>query len=280
MTSILRKTLQGGTNSGWREWGRHVNWRCGNFLPENLIYQLALKKFNPGYTTHYMFPEKVGREARKLQSSKGLAKTVGGYYLIMDFDDGVTQIPATEKELQKLGIGYDLFQSGGKGFHFYLYHDLLWSPYLPYSQKHWVLNNLSVEPDLSLYQTTRLVALPGRVHRETKLRKVLIKSVPGKTLALSIIQPPEKELRVFKRKEQKEQLIQGLLRCITLLHAAPKIGNRHTALWGTSKDLLQGGLHPKAVHDLLSQINNYWEKNKDDKEVIKAIEQAIKSNSS
>lgn len=274
---MITKVLRGGPNSGWREWGRHVNWRCGNFLPEKVIAKLATSHFNPGYSSHYMFPKQVALEARELQSSRGLRGNVGGYYLILDFDNGTEQVKQAETQLMEMGLAYDLYSSGGKGFHIYIFHECVWSKHLPYSHYHWVDTNFDLEIDLSIFQHSRLIALPGRVHKSTGQRKQLLKTVTGNLLNLEIVEMPERELMTFEKGEKTDQLMQGLLRCITLLQAEPRRGNRHTALWGTAKDLLGGGLHPKAVYDILSKINNQWTNSKDGTDVIEAIEQAIKS---
>lgn len=274
---MIAKVLRGGQSSGWREWGRQVNWRCGNFLPEELIVRLASASFTIGYASHYMFPKKVALEARELQSSRGLRGMVGGYYLVLDFDNGNNQVKQAETQLISMGLGYDLYSSGGKGFHIYIFHECIWSKHLPYSHYHWVNSIFDLEIDLSIYQHSRLIALPGRVHKATGRRKKLLKSVKGNLLDLPIVEMPKRELMAFKREEKTDQLMHGLLRCITLLQAEPRRGNRHTALWGTAKDLLGGGLHPKAVYDLLSKINDQWDNSKEGDEVIEAITQAIKS---
>jgi hypothetical protein len=260
----------------YREWSRNLNDRTGCFLPENVIEDICKYHRDPGYTSVYSFDEAAAEEIKRVKSSKGLSKYCAySTNLIIDIDG--TDLDAArgyladiERRLTELDLGYDVWFSGGKGFHVVLKHDLLKSAHLPHSHEMF-LESIGIKSDYSLYRHGSLISLPGCVHRRTKIKKHLLKTVEGNLVTIPIVEKPVIEYDIQSDLSQMEALF---FRLLAVLSKPPDIGNRHTTLWGLGKDLKRLGLSFCTAVELLQKVNEKWENKKTEDEVTQAIEQA------
>jgi len=172
-----------------------------------------------------------------------------------------------------MGYRYSVWFSGGKGYHIYLYHDLIDSPDLPHSHKRFI-ETLGIECDLSLYQHGRIFSLPGRKHPKTGVQKYCVKKVPGKKIDLDIVPAPPKPVFDFKSSD-RDILVRAMFRATDLASKGPPMGNRHTSIWGTAKDFAESGLPFDIVVGLMQHINSTWDNCKTEGEVVAACEQAF-----
>jgi hypothetical protein len=228
---------------------------------------------NPGYSSIYSFDESAAIEIIESKCSRGFDKYVAySDQLVIDLDDGDATLPDVEAKLVELGYKYDLYSSGGKGYHIILFHELIGSPDLPWSQLRFV-DNLGFKCDRSLYQHGRILSLPGRVHEKTKQRKRLLKQVSGSLIEFPLVARPT-ITPVFEGLCGLDSLQGGLASLIGMSMCEPDIGNRHMSFWTVARDLLRAGLKPETILDVLLRINETWRNKKPPEEVENAVRQA------
>lgn len=260
------------------EWAPNVMSRKGRMVSLKALAFLVEKTYDPGYSSIYWFKEEDAKEILEKESSTGLNKyEVASKYLVLDLDDGDKYLQTVKDCLDKQGLAYEIWFSGSKGYHFYIPHALLCDIRLPYSHKLAVaelIPGAETIVDMSLYQHGRLLSLPGRVHPKTRKKKVFVEAKNGKPLELKLVTPPD--FSSFKSALDDSLLARGLDKLVQLLIQAPSIGNRHTTIWATSKDLLASGLEYTTVLNLMQVVNSKWPNPKSEEEVELAVKQAAK----
>lgn len=258
----------------YREWARDVNRRRGTMCTLDAIDVIS-KTYNPGYASVYMFDHAAAAEVLKNGHSRNLDRyKVYSDRLVIDLDGGAAQLERTMEVLNREGLAYEVWRSGGKGFHVLIPHEFVGSKDLPYSHLN-AVKKLGLECDESLYQHGRIISLPGRVHPKTKKKKEFHMSVEGKPLDLEIVQRPAPVFN-FEERTDHEALKTGLLYLACLAEQEPFTGNRHMALWRCAKDLAEAGLEYDTVLNLLTEVNNSWQNPKEPEEVEQAVRGAFK----
>lgn len=259
----------------YREWAQAVNGRCGNMIPVDK-FDLILKRRDPGFCSVYAFPEEVALDMIASGSSAGLSRyTPASDWLVIDLDDGDKQLQKTIDALVQQGLGFTVWSSGSKGYHITVPHQFIADKALPYSHLRFV-ENLGIAADWSLYRPSSLVALPGRIHKKTKVKKLLIHTYEGGLLDLPILPIPDKpEFRVTAVSDLEQRLV-GLSKLKILLTQPPENGQRHTRLWSCAENLAAGGFSFAAIEPLLQEINQLWDNPKSPDEVTAAVEQAFR----
>lgn len=233
--------------------------------------EIFKRVYDPGYTGLYLFKEEDALEIITSKSSAGLDRySVSSSRLVIDIDDGVEGLHAAELKLE--GLEYEVWSSGGKGFHIILKHEFVTSVDLPYSHRKWV-EAQGIDCDMSLYHAGHILSAPGRVHPRTKNRKVFVKKVEGKQMAVTLVKKPEV---VFSFSDTGEELSRALMRLTDLSSSEPKLGNRHVSIWGTSKALAQAGISFDVATELLRKVNEGWKNPKSESELLAAIQQGYK----
>lgn len=256
----------------YREWCLKPSHRKGVMLPLATIAKFESAP-DAGYASVYMFDAEAAAQIKAAQSSSGLARyPVFADTLTLDLDKGAEQLARAEQKLA--GLGYRVYDSGGKGFHVVITLETMVSgTNVPYSQRKWV-ESLNVEADLSLYQAGHIISLPGRKHPKTGRRKTLIRQVPGLSLKLQIHEPPERTFAISEANQS--ELERGLWRVLGLLQQEPGIGNRHTALWSTAKHFADACLDFDTTLNLLTEVNAKWAEPKTAEELKAAVSQAYR----
>lgn len=255
------------------EWCQGVNHRKGNMIPLKQL-SVYLKSRDPGYASLYWFDASTAKEVRLSGSSAGLNRyPVTAESVTIDLDDGEASVERLKSVLADLGIGFELYTSGGKGYHFLIKHQRVTGVNVPYSHRKWV-ESLRVACDLSLYQAGRICSLPGRIHPKTKRPKALVEVVPGRELELPLVDLPVTQFNLPTVDEGT--LEHGLWRLLALISSEPTPGNRHTTLWSTACTLRDAGLEHSTILDLLQGVNKLWQNQKDPVEVETAVSQAMK----
>jgi hypothetical protein len=258
----------------YREWARKVNRRQGMMVDLKTLERLCLG-YDPGYSSVYMFDESAAAEIKQSRSSAGLDKyTVYADSLAIDIDGGQHDLMIAQEKLVSRCIGFDVWSSGGKGYHLYIKHELMGSPHLPWSHRKFV-EGLSVPHDATLYQHGRILSLPGRVHPRTKQKKTFVTSVPGDTVTVPIVEKPEPRFD-FDNTGGLGELQFALYGLSELSMHEPTAGNRHTLIWGVSSDLANAGVSFEAVLELMQGVNSQWKSPKPADEVELAVSQAFK----
>ncbi len=263
------------------EWASTPNARKGRMVSLFALSNL-LKLRDPGYSSIYMFSEEDAQTIKKNEHSKGFQYLqVSAKFLIMDIDCGKEGLDQILPILDKRQFSYEVWESGGKGFHIYIPHELLTSIHLPHSHKmaaKEILGDKFGLIDASLYQHGRLLSLPGRIHPKTKKKKTLVISKKGSCI---LTVPIVEEVKIRPMYElihgSDEGLIMGLTRVTDMISYPPGPGNRHLRIWGASKDLAMSGLSYDTVLDLMNRVNSSWQDQKPTSEIEQAVQSAFKN---
>lgn len=261
------------------EWASKPYTRHGTMVPVTALPRI-LRQYNPGYRSVYMFDENAAMEIRDKRNSKGFKQyPVHSDTLFIDLDDGDTHLAAMEQAVNDFGVGYEVWESGGKGYHLVIPTELQSGQNVPYSQEVFV-QQLGVPVDTSLYRHNSLISLPGRVHPETKRKKKLVKAREGDR-KLQIEQkdpPPSTKLPVSPSFKDEDELAIGLTQLLSILHVEPKPGNRHRTIWSTALNFADAGISMETATELIMTVNELWQKPKSHEEVMRAIRQAFLAN--
>lgn len=135
-----------------------------------------------GYSSLYTITEDSARAVEGAGTTARFAGSVWSERLWLDFDSYEAG-RAAEEELNRKGLGYVLYDSGGRGVHVGILRDALPSHLLPYQDKEWVQTNFP-QADTSIYTHLHLFRLPGTIHERTGRRKELVKEQAGSVLTL------------------------------------------------------------------------------------------------
>lgn len=255
----------------YREWCSKPFSRCGLLIEQSRIDKMVKANRCSGYSSLYYFNEVSAEYIRSTKRSIGLNKhPVGCEHVVIDLDDGDKQVSLLESRLHQLGLGYTVWLSGLKGFHFYINAIDKFDINLPYSQRLFV-ESLDVPCDLSLYQHGRLISLEGRIHPRTKKPKTKLRVVEGDAVDIKIVERP---IITYTGEVEDVSKEVSLLSISDLILNEPDVGNRHTLIWGTAKDLLASGWSLATVEHLLVEVNASWTNPKEDEEVRAAVTQA------
>ncbi len=244
--------------------------RAGTFYPASEV------RDRTGYRSVYYFSEDDAQEIIASHSSAGLKKyCVGSYELIVDFDgEQCDNIPKLLDTLRSWGLGYELWSSGGKGYHVVFHHQPVYSSNLPLAQAQF-LQNLGVVSDPSLYRPSSLIRLPGTIHEKTGKQKTLVEKVEGCFMVIDFSKVTRKENPRPTFADGDPALLALALESLSYrIGRTPLTGKRHTTIWGSAKDLLRSGLSYNTVLELLVLLNNTWDNPKSADEVRNAVDQA------
>lgn len=264
----------------YQEWASTVKARKGRMLPVE-AFKSILKLPDPGYASVYMFNEEDAKKLSDSESSAGMNKmAVGADTLIMDIDSGDEGMEQIGKLLDSKGLRFEVWESGGKGYHIILTHDFVYDKRVPYSHKiavETLLGPLVKYIDMTLYQHGRLISLPRRVHPITKVRKKLLFKREGKDIEVKLVDEPPKYIPNFSLEASYDKLSSGLFRAAELVRDPPNTGNRHVRLWSTAKSLTEAGLEYETVLNIMIRINESWKNPKQTTEVEAVVRSTFKN---
>jgi hypothetical protein len=137
----------------------------------------------PGFTSLYAVTNST---AQAIQAANTTAKFSGPVWsgrLWVDIDS-YEVAGEVEARLQRLGLGYVAFDSGGKGAHFGIRREAKPSHLLPLLDKSWVKAHIP-EADTSVYTHMHLFRLPGTPHHKTGRLKEFVSHFSGKALNMA-----------------------------------------------------------------------------------------------
>ena len=116
------------------EWAQRPSHRKGLMVPEQGLATLY-KTYNPGYRSVYLFDADAANAIKLNGHSRGLtgfSVTARGLYLDIDTKDPKA-LSQVEGALRDGRYTYSIWDSGGKGYHFYIPHEEITDINLPYS---------------------------------------------------------------------------------------------------------------------------------------------------
>ncbi len=256
----------------WVEWvGPKLN-RCGNMIPVSGLSRV-LAQHNPGYASVYWFSEADAREIRASGHSRGLSSyAVAADRVWIDIDTGDGGMRKATKILDEHGGGYEVWSSGGKGYHIAIPHELIYDKRLPYSHKVFV-ESLGIDCDLSLYQHSRVLSLSGRIHPITGKRKQFVERVDGMQPQIKLVDPPKIDIQVDEADITPAFALHQMTK---LAEREPTPGNRHTRIWSVAMSCAKAGLSFSATLGMVQEIVSRWLNPKEPEEVERAVAQAYR----
>lgn len=252
------------------EWAPALTARFGAMIPtEDLASQVG------GWRTVYEFSELTAKEIIASGSSKGYDKfPVYSDTLFIDMDLGETGVHELTQKLNYLGFGFQVYSSGGKGFHFHIPCVPMEGYDVPYSQYAFAKTELTDHLDASLYRPGSLIALPGRVHIKTGALKTLV----GDYCGMRLVEIP---MRATPRIQRSEVPIQphspaawqfALQKAAKFIQSPPGNGFRHTRLWSLAETMCDAGLSYDCAAEICLRLGSFVGKEDDD--VIGIIDRA------
>ncbi len=257
------------------EWASKVDRRGGRMLPVSLMSSMECLG-DPGFRSVYLFNAKDAELIKESGSSAGFANyETTSECLFIDLDDGDIQLPQLESKLQELGLGYEVWASGGKGYHFHIRQKLVTGFDVPYSQKVFV-DNLGIKYDPSIYQPNSLIALPNRKHPRTGKRKSKVKTVEGNELMLELKETPKNHFSYTVIEESSESQKVLALSMLVGLVKEPDTGKRHITLWRTAKTMAAAGFSYDFTVSAVMEITASWKNQKSQEETLKPLKAAYR----
>jgi len=252
----------------YREHVSKVYQRSGNMLEADTAVSL------PGFSTVYAFSEEHAAEIRSSGSSKGLSRfPVFSDRVIFDFDDGWNSASKLVSWLTERDLGYDLYESGGKGFHVLTAHNPIYDVNLPFTHRTFA-QSIGVSCDTTLFQHGRLLRNPGTIHEKTGKPKVLVEQHEGGSILELSIKTPEPTRFSISQIDDEDVSKFFFSEIGNRIGNSPGAGRRHTFFWGLARDAFRTGLSFDATLEILLMLNATWgEDAKDTEYVTRAAEQ-------
>ena len=192
--------------------------------------------------------------------------------LFIDIDNNEDAMKAMRFALVDRDIHYELYESGGKGYHFHIpLKETYQHTRLPEIQKQWV-KSLGIPVDESIYKHAGLFRLPGQRHAKTGKKKEIIAEQCALLLELdmNIQLPTAKPTRMCSSLSTSAE---ALNECLFYLINEPAEGGRYMKLWHLAKGLQEAEFTEEFAIELLVEVNFAWSKPKPIEEINRAIKE-------
>lgn len=226
-----------------------------------------------GHSSVYWFNEECKSIMERKGNILGCSNfPVSSNRFIIDLDDGLTSMKTVCEQLVARGLAYDVWSTGGKGFHIIVPMPMVEDLDLPYSQEQYARGIQGVS-DFNIYRHNSLIRLPNTQHEKTGKYKTKVYSREGNKLDLPILVNPKRftTWEINEKYTDTSYLKSGVNSLYKLLLDPPPVGSRHIRLWSCAKALFNSGLEYETVLDLLTNVNDTWDTDPKDDSDIKGI---------
>jgi len=150
------------------------------------VEELPLYK---GFRSLYFFDEQAVSYFKEIGRVKNLKKfPVYSSSLTIDIDNNEEGFKETLEKIKKVGYKFEAWSSGGKGYHIVLFHEELCDANLPYWHRNWV-EKRKIACDLCIYESGRIIRLPGTIHAKTGKPKILLEESDGSLIEIEKVEP-------------------------------------------------------------------------------------------
>lgn len=168
-----------------------------------------------GFVSVYGFDEQGKRFIEENQSTRGIqGNTLYSNTLYIDIDDNDAYATEVENRLDAAELGYKMYNTGGRGFHFHIPIVPMIGRDVAYKQRCWMKHNFPLA-DHSLYKTTGVIRTPGTFHEKNPGKfKQLVKKHDGQVLEITLKDLPAqvtKRLHVETAEYDNEAILDDLL---------------------------------------------------------------------
>lgn len=206
---------------------------------------------NAGFQSLYAVSEEDAANMVTSESYAGFRDVVHSTMLFIDCDsdEAARMVEAT---LNRLGLGYEKYSTGNRGFHFSIIRDCDPSNYLPALDKKWCEQN-APWADLKLYTHLHLYRRPGMIHEKTGRRKELVFTKSGGNLDFrGMHAPPVPERESAPPGEMKSVFEDRTLMALAVPHTS---GKRHGTFMTMAIRLSETGQTPEFAYGWLVNVN-------------------------
>lgn len=218
----------------------------------NLVTKEELNN-HVGFRSYFGFPPAVAAYFRDIGAVKG-AKNFPVYSdeILIDFDADPQAAEEAYNRLIGLGVGFDVYHSGGRSIHFHIPHVPYEGFHIAYSHKK-LLAELGIRCDWSIYENNRLFRLPNTIHMKTFKRKTLLETVTGGIIEVPIVEPPKSSYDYTSSMDAVGDFVSEME---YLLNNPPTRGkNYHCTLFKIAAACRSGGFSPDFTRELLEKVN-------------------------
>jgi hypothetical protein len=224
----------------------------------------------------YEYDGAAAEEIKAAGNSKNFARFVPHSCLLsVDLDNGDKDLDKLRQWAKDTKAEMTLYTSGSKGFHAHISILPMVGNNVPASQANFV-SSIGIEHDPSLYRPGSLIALPGRVHPKTHLKKVKVEYIQGVAINVPLIE--------VKAKVHFNDFIEETDRFTSAMHdlwvsqvCPPRAGERYMTLWKIAKALRESNVSPDHAFVLLHETNKRFPQPKEVAEIERAIQEAYRS---
>lgn len=136
---------------------------------QRLVYPIKLVtadelQFYTGFQSQYGYPEQTAEVIRQQHGTFDLAgHPLYADMLFIDFDDNDNAVHECQQTLVDWHVGFEMWNTGGRGYHFHIPHQPVTSEDIPRWHKQWVKTRFP-EADVNIYKTSAVIRLPGTFH--------------------------------------------------------------------------------------------------------------------
>ena len=143
------------------------------------LLSLPLPDVCLGFRSVFQFPPDVAAHIEETHSTAGLSEApVYCDMVFVDFDNAELEAAAATYKLDEMGIGYCLYDSGGRSKHLHIRCNPIEGAWVPSAVKSWV-KTLMPGADLTFYHQAGMFRLTGTVHDKTGRVKALLLQKKG-----------------------------------------------------------------------------------------------------
>lgn len=226
-----------------------------------------------GFRSIYGFAKEACDYFRNIGSVRGAKHfSVFGDELFIDIDNNDEEAGRISDVLTEMGLGFSVYNSGGKGYHIVLKHQPIFDRNLPYSQKEWVRKQ-GFKSDMCLYTQNHLIRLPRTRHAKTGRYKELEHKVEGALIDLQLVQEPAKVYANGSSDfEFSLEEFAGIISRIA--SEPPRPGERNNKMFSLCAGILSCGLKFSTVKDIVENLNSSFPDPLEDSELVTIFESA------
>ncbi len=228
-----------------------------------------------GYASVYSISAESAEAIITAGSTAKFAGVVWSERLWIDID-GLDKLEEVEKRLQQRKLGYDVWFTGGRGYHLGVNRDCFPSHLLPHQDKQWAKATFGGDlVDLGIYTHLHLFRLPNTLHERTGKPKEFLRSVPGNMLELPRYDRGNTaNIGSFGNGSSPASIFSNFE---VMAKVGPvRVGNRHSVLVSTGYSLARHGVTAEAALWWLSEMNKYFEEPKSEEEIIKVVQDVFR----
>ena len=156
-----------------------------------------------GFVSVYGFDEQGKQFIEENRSTRGIqGNTLYSNVLYIDIDDDDAYAKEVEKRLDAADLGYWMYNTGGRGYHFHIPIVPMVGRDVAYKQRCWVKHYFPGADD-SLHKTTGVIRTPGTFHEKNPGKfKQLVKRQEGQILEINLRDVPAQATKRLKTDDE------------------------------------------------------------------------------